>query len=80
MMNSCFMNACFACLNACFIKFAVLLVLVSQFQTISSHCFANINADFILPSHFYDRLHCPSASTEFVLKHATETNRDQQRY
>ena len=23
--------------------------------------------DYILPSHFYDRLHCPSASTKVVL-------------
>ena len=64
---------------ACFRQFAVLLVLVSQFQTVSSHWFANINADFILPSHFY-------ASTEFVLiplivkplQHAIENDRDQQ--
>ena len=47
--------------TVCFRQFAVLLVLVSQFQTISSDWFANINADFILPS-----LHYPSASTEFV--------------
>ena len=31
--------------TACFTQFAVLLVLVSQFQTISSDWFANINAD-----------------------------------
>ena len=68
--------------TACFRQFAVLLVLVSQFQTISSDWFANINADFILPS-----LHCPSASTEFAsnplivkpLQHAIQSNRDQQK-
>ena len=62
-------------------------MLVSQFHTISSHWFANITADFILPSHFYDHLHCPSAPTEFVLnpltvkplQHAIKINRDQQR-
>ena len=62
-------------------------MLVSQFQTISSHWFANITADFILPSHFYDHLHYPSAPTEFVLnpltvkplQHAIKINRDQQR-
>ena len=58
----------------------MLLVLVSQLQTIFSDWFANINADFILPSHFY-------ACTEFLLsplivkplQHAIESNRDQQR-
>ena len=51
-----------------------------MFQTISSDWFANIHADFILPSHFH-------ASTEFLLsslivkplQHAIESNRDQQR-
>ena len=67
--------------TVCFRQFAVLLVFVPQFQTISSDSFANIKPDFILPFHFY-------ASTEFLLsclivkplQHAiVESNRDQQR-
>ena len=67
--------------TVCFRQFAMLLVFVPQFQTISSDWFANIKADFILPFHFY-------ASTEFLLsclivkplQHAiVESNRDQQR-
>ena len=64
----------------CFRQFALLLVFVPQFQTISSDWFANIKADFILTFHFY-------TSTEFPLcclivkslQHATESNQDQQR-
>ena len=68
-------------LNTVYFKqFAMLLVFVFHFQTISSDWFANIKADFILPFHFY-------ASTEFLLsslmvkplQHATESNLDQQR-
>ena len=66
--------------TVCFRQFAMLLVFVPQFQTISSDSFANIKADFILPFHFY-------ASTEFLLsslivkplQHATESNLDQKR-
>ena len=38
--------------TACFRQFAVLCMLVSQFQTISAHRFVNTTADFILPSTF----------------------------
>ena len=43
--------------------FAVLLVLVSNLLT----PICQLITDFILPPHFYDRLHCPSVSTKFVL-------------
>ena len=36
--------------TACFRQFTMLLMLVSQFQTISAHRFVSITADFILPS------------------------------